>query len=232
MRYNIFLILAMLVSTEASFLYAQADSARLEAAFRFQDGVYAGREQLLANRPAHTWDSLNVRLAANPEKYRAQAEYLRHKRTGHDLGRGEVWGIVIDGLPYILLEEEQSNGAMAFAGLRVRGRICYYRFEEDRVREVEITAYNPLTGKPFRKAAVQRPETVEVERIFDLATGQAGPLDLPTVRQLIAGDAQLLRSLEEQEGPVDRERLYKIVLIYDDRNPLWLPVGEAVKNNK
>lgn len=209
----------------------QSDSAKLEAAFRFQDGVYLSLESLRQNQPDYRWQDIQGQLAANAEYYRAQAEYLSVKGSRDTLACGRVWGIVLDGLPYICLAHKASQGQnMRFAGLRVRGRISYYEYERKEQRLVEITAYNPLTGRPFRRGNITKKETVAEARILHLPSGKMGPLDRPTLLQMIQDDRQLYRTVDELPENASVEKLYKCVLIYDDRNPMFLPVPSKKKN--
>lgn len=212
-------------------LAGQRDSSILNSGFRFEDGVYRSLDELRGNQPAYTWDEVSVKAAANAEHYRAQAEYVRLDESGALLPSDSVWAIVLDGLPYVRLAQDTSlkAGAMAFAGLRVRGRICYYRYERQQERLVEITAYNPLTGRPFRKGNIKKPETVEEERVFHLFTGDAGPLSRETLLRLVADDDQMVSTVEDLPEQAGRDRLYKCVLIYDDRNPVYLPKSSTSK---
>ncbi|MCI4648769.1 hypothetical protein [Phaeodactylibacter sp.] len=214
---------------------AQADSAQLKAAFRFQDGVYLSIEALRNNQPDYRWKDLSAKLAANAESYRAQAEYIRSK-DGVELPRARIWGMVLDGLPYILLPNEavKDTSVLHFAGLRVRGRICYYEFEREVERLVEIKAYNPLTGRPFRRGNISKREIINEARILHLLTEQHGPLDQPTLISMIGDDTKMYRTVDELPATASTDMLYKCVLIYDDRNPIYIPVPkkEATKSKK
>jgi hypothetical protein len=214
---------------------AQADSAQLKAAFRFQDGVYQSIEALRSNQPDYRWEDVSAKLAANAESYRAQAEYIRQK-GGQEIPGKEIWGIVLDGLPYILLPEAVigDSTVLHFAGLRVRGRICYYEFEREVERLVEIKAYNPLTGRPFRRGNISKREIINEARILHLLTGQHGPLERSNLISMIGDDAKMYRTVEELPETASTDMLYRCVLIYDDRNPVYIPVPkeEAKKSKK
>ncbi|MEQ8706885.1 MAG: hypothetical protein RIC19_23335 [Phaeodactylibacter sp.] len=212
-------------------LGAQADSAQLKAAFRFQDGVYLSIAALQANQPDFQWKALQAKLAANAESYRAQAEYIR-PIDAPPLADEQIWGIVLDGLPYVRLPREVTNDStiLHFAGMRVRGRICYYEFEREEERLVEIKAYNPLTGRPFRRGNISKREIINESRILHLPTGQEGPLDRSTLMGMIGDDTKMYRTVEELPENGSTEMLYKCVLIYDDRNPIFIPVPDASKS--
>lgn len=214
-------------------LGAQADSAQLKAAFRFQDGIYLSVASLRSNQPDFRWKSVKAKIAANAESYRAQAEYIRPVDTA-PLTHDRIWGIVLDGLPYIRLPETVTGDStvLQFAGLRVRGRICYYEFEREEERLVEIKAYNPLTGRPFRSGNISKREVIAESRILHLPSGQQGPLDRSTLLGMIDDDEQLMRTVKELPDSPATEKLYKCVLIYDDRNPIFIPVPATSSTTK
>jgi hypothetical protein len=211
-------------------LSAQADSAQLKAAFRFQDGIYLSVASFRANRPDYLWKEVKAKLAANAESYRAQAEFIRPVDAA-PLPNDLIWGIVLNGLPYVQLPLAitEDSTVLHFAGMRVRGRICYYEFEREEERLVEIKAYNPLTGRPFRRGNISKQEIINESRILHLPTGQQGVLDRPTLLNMITDDTQLTRTVQELPENADTEKLYKVVLIYDDRNPIFIPVPESSK---
>lgn len=208
-----------------AWLIAQADSAQLKAAFRFQDGVYLSIASFQANQPDYQWKEVKAKLAANAESYRAQAEYIRPDKEA-PLLRDDIWGIVLDGLPYIRIPDTvtEDSSVLHFAGMRVRGRICYYEYEREEERLVEIKAYNPLTGRPFRRGNISKRETINESRILHLPTGQQGALDRSTLLSMIGDDAKMYRTVEELPESASTDMLYKCVLIYDDRNPIFMPV--------
>lgn len=212
---------------------AQADSSQLKAAFRFQDGVYLSVASFRANQPDYRWKAVKAKLAANAESYRAQAEYIRPANAA-PLPKDSIWGIVLDGLPYIRIPESltKDTTVLNFAGMRVRGRICYYEFEREEERLVEIKAYNPLTGRPFRSGNISKRVIINEARILHLPTGRQGALDRPTLLGMIGDDKQLTRTVQELPDSAGTEKLYKCVLIYDDRNPIFIAVPDSSKSTK
>ncbi len=220
MRLRLFSIVCTLVAALA--LEAQPDSVLLTKNFKFEDGIYLAFRDFQRNRPSLSWEEVEAQMASSAKNYLAQVAYIR--RSGGDtLALDQVWGICLGGMPFVQLPATATEKeAAVFAGLRVRGRICYFTYERQKEEMVEIAAYNPLTGRPFRRGAVPRMATVTEERILNFETGRIQPFNRASLLEWIEDDRQLWRTVAElTEGEVE-EKLFKCLLIYDDRNPVYL----------
>ena len=113
---------------------------------------------------------------------------------------------------------------MVFVGLKVRGKLCYYAYETKEERWVEIAAYNPLTGKPFRKGKVSKEIEVVREYLLHFENGQVRAFDKAGLLHFIEDDEQLWKTVDELTDEEVKRKLYKCLLIYDDRNPVYLPL--------
>lgn len=203
---------------------AQPDSARVTRDFQFEDGIYLAFEELQANRPSLGWDEVDAQLATSRQNYMAQVTYIKRKNGGL-LPADSIWGICLQGTPFIRLPDTATNKqAMAFAGLRVQGRICYYSYEVQETEMVEIAAYNPLTGRPFRKGAVPREVSAVREKMLHFGDGRQSAFRREAFLDWIEDDPQLWRTVAELSEEEVKEKLYKCLLIYDDRNPAYVPV--------
>lgn len=203
------------------FTPAQTDSVQISKNFKFHDGAYRSFAEWQRNRPTWPIDSLLMNAVTNPQTFLTQVESIRH-RNGTAIATDSLWGIVLDGIPYIRLPKGATPKSLsAFAGLRLRGIICYYRYEDIEERTVEIQAYNPVTGVPFRKGKVKNRETVEREFILHFKTGESVPFTRDNLIAWIHDDERLavaIRELPEAELP---EKLFKGLLIYVDRYPVY-----------
>jgi hypothetical protein len=216
-----------MLSLGAAMLAAQSSKAPLDKNFAFKDGVYLSFEQFQQNTPALGWDEVEALLVSNMQNYSAQAEYIRRK-GGDTLAVEEIWGFALEGLPFIRITDTLSRKrAIAFAGLRVRGRICYFTFETEKIEQIPIAAYNPLTGKPFRKGVASRKAMVLQERILHFETGELRPFGRAALLDWMADDRQMQRTVEEMTEEEVAEKLFKCLLIYDDRNPVWIEVAKG-----
>ena len=81
-----------------------------------------------------------------------------------------------------------------------------------------MAAYNPLTGRPFRTGKVLREKEILVERMLSFETGQLADFNLENFKTWIADDSTLLKSFLELTPAEQQEKLFKTLLIYDDRN--------------
>ncbi|MCB9300779.1 MAG: hypothetical protein H6566_09050 [Lewinellaceae bacterium] len=207
----------------ATALAAQPDSVLLDKNFQFEDGIYLSFEEFRGNAPALGWDEVDAQVVSNMQSFSAQAAYIRHK-GGSALPLDSIWGFSLNGLPFVRLPDTATaSSAMVFAGLRVRGRICYYTYETQETQMVEIAAYNPLTGRPFRRGWVPRTQTLVRERMLHFETGKIQPFGRATLQAWIEDDAQLWRTVSELTEAEAAEKLFKCLLIYDDRNQVLVP---------
>ena len=128
-----------------------------------------------------------------------------------------IWGFCLEGIPYINLNLEDSL-LEKFAGLRVRGKICYYTFDEEQPRTASISAYNPFTQKPFRTSEVAVTEKVRHEMMIRLEDGAIERFKVENFKHWISDDTQLTATLTDLAKEEVAEKLFKCLLIYNDRN--------------
>ena len=190
--------------------------------FKFEDGIYLSFSDFQQNKPAFTWDEMEGNLVTNPQNYITKIEFLKVK-GGSDLILREIWGVSIGGIPYIrITESKEESGVVRFAGLQVRGKICYFSFEEEEVKKVKVSAYNPINGRPFRTAEVPRKEVVLRERMLDFNTGEIGNFNVYVFQEWIKDDRQLWKTIDGLSDEEANEKLFKCLLIFVDRNHAYI----------
>lgn len=216
------IIMAILLITAHPVLEAQVDSVWISKQFKFHDGVYAHFEDFQRNRPRWSWDSLEVEAVTNPQTFLTQVAHIRHAGGG-EIALDSIWGVAIGGIAYIRLPKGATQKPLtAFAGLRVAGLLCYYNYETTEADMVEIQAFNPVTGVPFRKGKVKRTQTVLHEYMLHFRHGQTAPLSREHLSAWTADDyrlAEAIAALPDDESL--QEKLFKGLLIYVDRNPVY-----------
>jgi hypothetical protein len=191
--------------------------------FKFHDGVYATYSDWQKNKPTLVWDSLETNLAVNPKTLFMQMEFAKHKKTKHAISLDSIWGVVVDGIPYIKLpKQELEKPAYCFAGLVLRGRLCYYNYEIIKHSQVPITAYIPQTGEPYITKNVSKEQTIVREKLMNYETGEVFDLNLNTFKKLISDDKDLVSTVNDLKTNELKEKLFKCVLIYNDRNPVYI----------
>ena len=68
--------------------------------FKFKDGVYLHFENLQRNQPSAIWDSVEARLATNPQTLQMYIELIKYKNRPDSVDLNKLWCVVIDGIPY------------------------------------------------------------------------------------------------------------------------------------
>lgn len=218
---SIRIVFALALLSVAFTANGQTDSVLVTKNFKFQDGVYQAFSDLQRNRPTWGWDSLLVVSATNPQTFLTQVDYIRHK-DGTPMHLDSIWGIVISGIPYVRLPKDATPKALtAFAGLRLRGIICYYTYEDIEQRTVEVKAYNPVTGVPFRKATLKKQQTVEHQYMLHFLTGETVEFNRENVVAWISNDERLTEAVAALPEEELEEKLFKGLLIYVDRYPVY-----------
>ena len=210
--------LVLLVSTSLA-VAAQSppDSVAFDHDYEFREGIYDDFTALRNNRPSRSWAISGERVIRLADDYRVQVETDEPVIT-------QAYAIVVDGIPYLRGRWERERSFVEFAGLRVRGALCYLAYDTLVQKTFEVKAYNPATGKPFRRGKVSRTERQAVERVLDFRTGKLYPMTRDNLLGLIGNDAELrraVRALPENEDLPNR--LFAALKIYDERYPLWMP---------
>ena len=230
MKYGFNLILwCCMLSLQAQ--STAADSLLVDVNFRFTDGLYADAAALRTNQPSVAFKVLAGNLVLQEEEYLLKVESLYPKgRADLPIELQEVDFICVNGLPYIRAYVDTTRHFTVYAGLRVRGRLCYFAYEQNQPDTVLIKAYNPLTGKPFRQQNLIREKPQLTERILVLATGEISPYDRVNMIRLMADDKALTKTIESLSVQEAEERLQRTLLIYDDRHPIYLPARTEPAN--
>lgn len=201
---------------------AQAqDSVLLNRSFQFDDGLYLTFEDFKNNQPAFSADEYEMVYVVNPQTLLAQVASLSvASEQGVDIS--SLWGVCIDGRPYIQIDRQEVGKDLAsFAGFKVVGRFCFYSYQKSVQVPVEIKAYNPLTGMPFRSGTIDKTEFRENYRMLDFLNGTVRVFSKANLLDWVQEDkriSRLVRSLDPQDG----ETLLRALIAYNDRNLIFI----------
>ncbi len=199
------------------------DSLLVTKNFRFADGIYFSKEELQSNAPALRWEDLELQFFTNPQTSLTQVGKINLRIDNSPVEMDSIWGICLDGVPSVRIPRQEIHKELpTFAALKLRGNICYFTYPDWRTRLVHIAAYNPLTGRPFRTGIVEREEEVIIEKIMRFNTGEMADFTVENVLDWIQDDPALLETIQELSDDEKREKLFKCLLIYDDRNEVFL----------
>ncbi len=194
--------------------------------FQFIDGIYFSLESWQQNAPDLRWDQVRSNLYTNPQTFLTQVAWVVREEgslAGDSIDLDQVWGVCLAGIPYVQIDREIARKDLAtFAGLQVRGNICYYAFERSETREVWMPVYNPVTGKPFRETVVEREYHYVEERLLRFNTGENVRFTYSNFLRWIQDDEQLMQSVLDLTPDEVQEKLFKCLLIYVDRNPVFI----------
>ncbi|NJN34252.1 MAG: hypothetical protein HC817_08390 [Saprospiraceae bacterium] len=154
--------------------------------FKFQDGIYASFVNFQKNKPNFKWEEVETSLATNPSSLMTYIEFMRLKPTLEPIELDSIWGVVIEGIPFIRLNNaDKIRNFSVFSGLVLRGRYCYFQFDTLTEKKVPITAYVPETGQPFVTKDVTQKQRIILEKLLDFETGSIYDFTLPNFKSLI-----------------------------------------------
>lgn len=197
-------------------LYAQ-EKAKTSAP-RFQDGLYRSFEAFHANQPDYRWKELRGNWFFNAESGTVTVADIQDN-SGKPLELTSYWGLCLDGRPAIRIpSDSMSRSSAVFARLSPVGSISYFSYEAVVRDTVEMAAYNPHNGLPFRKGKVARSAHEQRERILLSRTGEILPFTLENLAQWTASDAEIRRALGLLRQP-DRDKMLRAIEVYNQRNP-------------
>ncbi len=209
-------------------LQAQGDTVYLSKNFKFQDGIFLSFEDFKNNTPTYEWKEVLAGVHSNPQNFLAQMYGLKVKKSDtqeseeveyQNVNLESIWGICLDGIPYIRLSREELNKEnVVFAGMRLRGKICYYEYEEFVIQKKEMSAYNPVTGHPFRTKNVDVKVKLIHQNMLHFETGETATFSKDNFKAWIKDDKKLYQTVNDLSPEEVDEKLFKCLLIYDDRN--------------
>jgi len=196
--------------------------------FKFQDGIFLSFEDFKNNKPTYKWKEVLAGVHSNPQNFLAQmyglkvemVEVSEEKEIQYrNVDLESIWGICLDGIPYIRLSREELNKEnVVFAGMKLRGKICYYEYEEFVIEKKEMSAYNPVTGYPFRTKDVDVKVKLIHQNMLHFETGETAVFSKENFKEWIKDDKRLYETVSELSTQEVEDKLFKCLLIYDDRN--------------
>jgi hypothetical protein len=201
------------------------DSILLTKNFQFQDGIYLSLEEFQTNQPTFGWDEVSASIFTNPQTMLTQISTISLPDGSEDLplDAHKIYALSIEGVPSIQVASAEIQKNLAtFAALKVRGKICYFGFPTIQKKEIAMQAFNPKNGRPFRTSTIEREEEVFVEKMMNFATGEILPFEVNNFLKWIKEDADLVKTISELNPAQQKEKLFKCLLIFDDRNHLYL----------
>ena len=205
-------------------LFSQ-DSVQVVNAFKFKDGIYLDINDLKNNTPSYSWAELNASAHLNREKQIIRLEYVNARDSSAIGIEKDIWGICVEGVPYVKIVDTVKQMTI-FPALRIRGKLCYFYYDSYRTKEVPMTIYDPNTGQAIWQEVIENKEPVIIEKMMNFETGTIADMDVSIFKNWVQNDQQLTNTINDLSAIEAREKLYKMLLIYNDRNPYFLIIGD------
>ncbi len=218
MRHTITLIILFIAFT------AMAQD-KLDNSFSFTNGIYTSFEDFKNDSPTYSWQDISTEYVVMEERFRAKSGIVKIEESGEEIPAPKIWGICVNGRPYIRTAIDTKKGLITYSGLSIRGNICYFEKEFVTTEDKLVSAYNPHTGKPFRTGVFPTKRRSLTGMMLKFETGEEALFNNITVREWIGNDKGLSKSLEDEGKPLSAIKLIKYLKIYNDRNPILLPKG-------
>ncbi len=208
----------------SSYLTIAQDSIRLTQNFRFENGIYTSFEDFQSNQPSIYWDLNNTELHVD------KAGHLIRVSDLDTADRNDIWGICYNNVPYInltkVIENEsltlQESAPLIFANLQSRGKLCYFYYQGYRKVKIPMTVYEPVTRRAIQTSYVENKEPVLIQKILEFETGEIVEYNLENFMALVEEDKRLWNTLNDLTPGEAREKMYKSLFIYNDRNWVFI----------
>jgi hypothetical protein len=196
-----------------------AQNEPLTSNFLFNDGLYTNFSEFSSNKPSILIDPSKLKYDLIGEEnvliLKPESEAMLDS-----LVSGTAWGICIGQVPYIRTDDKQDN-RLYYVKLHVVGKLSYFYYKAFREKEVTMFVHNPYTGERIAKKSITNRDLVFIQRLLHFQTGETIDFNYDNLKAWTTDDKGLSKSLDEMK-PEEREgKLFKTLLIYNDRNPVY-----------
>jgi hypothetical protein len=187
--------------------------------YPFKSGVYTSFNEFSADTP--TLDSIFTKMQYD---LNAEENILILKPASQSLldslTQKKIWGLCLNNVPYIKTDDKQE-GRPYFVKLHVIGKLSYYYYKAFREKEVIMYVHNPYTGERIGKKTVTNRDLVFIQKLLHFQSGENIDFNFDNFKSWTADDKGLQKSLSEMSGEERESKLFKTLLIYNDRNPVY-----------
>ena len=208
---QLLLIILIIVATAA-----QAQTP-FTADYRLPEGIYLSHASVLSAQPDLKWDAISGEMVQLPETFRLQIGDYQYKDPNLDQDL-VPYAVSLEGQLYLFLRNNRERNFHDFVGLSVAGTLSIITYDTTIQTRQLMKAYNPVNGRPFREAYVERSKTVPLTKIWHLPSGRLVPLRRADLLAFIGNDEELTQALLKLDE-VTEDLLLRAVKLYDDRHP-------------
>lgn len=188
----------------------------------FKNGFYRSMEEYVANAPGISFDSLaTLEYFVEDEKNELQLDFkpqIENGKKGKEINFNEIWGVCIENVPYIYCKKNEEEKQGFFVKMHVAGPLSYYFYEGYTYKTVTMSIYHPATGIKVAERDIINREKVFVEKLIHLSSKTFYDYNVENFEKAIADDSKLLATFKDLSAKDKKEKLFKTLLIYNDRN--------------
>jgi hypothetical protein len=197
--------------------FAQSDSLKLNAKFRFHDGIYWSAQALKNNKP-------NLVSADLTKNAIVTDNVIQTTDDPKNAALKTAWCIVKNGVPYLQYRADTANTEVqTFYKLQLQGKICYFGYSRNEMKRIPMNVFDPQTHQLIYTSFIQNSEKTTYRFIARLSDGSIIPLNRKNLAEWTIDDKKLTISvLDLQDDDELAARLFKSVLVYNDRNFVWI----------
>ena len=196
-------------------LFAQSDSTKLTAKFRFHDGIYWSATDLKANKPNLVSADLTKNAIVTDNVIQMTADPKNNELH-------TAWCIVKNGVPYLQHRTDTlRKDLQTFYKLQLQGKICYFSYSRTEMKQVPMNVFDPQSGRLIYTSYIQNREKTNYRFITRLSDGLIKPLTRKNLADWTVDDKKFGATIADLSEN-DDIRLVKSVGIYNDRNAVWV----------
>jgi hypothetical protein len=133
----------------------------------------------------------------------------------------QIWGLCVNQIPYIRTIDV-LEGRPYFVKLHLIGKISYFYYKAFREKELTMFVHNPYTGEKIGQKNITNRDLVFIQRMLNFQSGETIDFTFENVQKWTKEDTGLAKSLKEMKANEKEEKLFKTLLIYNDRNPVTI----------
>ena len=219
-----FFLVSAILFFAGNFSFAQQDAQKLVTKnMHFKDGVYRSFQSWQKNQPDLKMSDISMSYFLNPITNILEIDSIAYRKMPGHIRADSAWSIVLSGVTYISVPKKDiSLPLTTFAALTTTGNFCYFQYQYKQITKVPMTAYAPQTGEPFMTKEVTTSEILWRQKVMSFETGEIFDFNVSTVKTLVADDSGLIASLNALKPGEKVNKLFKCLMIYNDRHPVFL----------
>ncbi len=195
--------------------------------YHFKTGIYTQAIDFQQDKPSVSFSQLsrfNYELSNDGNQLQIPFNTVdRYQREGVNLP--QIWGLCINKTAYIRIVTDSSAAYLSFIRLHAVGKLCYFYYPVIQSEPVAMGIFDPLSGRKMAEKTIFNKKKTVYENFFTFAGANPLELNRDNLTAAIQDDKKLSESFNADTARSDSDFLFKTLLIYNERNPIF-PVKE------